>query len=337
MANDSDPNFEAPHQPKSANSNLLVSSEGQILSRGQPESLTIVQGATSSLNNASPSPPTLVSSETKSSEVPPDENPKTKTGVRNDATAKNEPKDTDEPPDNKSKTFSVLKIETETGKELGQDAPTSSAAQTASSAPSAVDAVQSSSADMSFMQVLDLRDVAAIDRNVARHVASTAKASLDIDDSQGDSMQEDEPDEIFEPDCEEFGFSEDVPADGGTTEARIKRVLEARIEHGLPKTRRLGDKSKPQGTNYPETQLVNKLEQKRLKSIEAESVKKKREIENASFEQARIGGGSDRHRCERSSPFARSSQLRKRGRRDAVLRFLRALAEKQRTPFQVGR
>ena len=109
-------------------------------------------------------------------------------------------------------------------------------------------------------------------------------------------MQEEEPDEPHEPDCDEVEYSggdataaranRDATATTCTTEARIKRVLDAKAEHGLPKMLRLGEKAKPQNTNYPDTPLVNKVEQKRLKAIESEAAKKKQTNERAAAAEA---------------------------------------------------
>jgi hypothetical protein len=149
---------------------------------------------------------------------------------------------------------------------------------------------------MSLDLAFNLRDVAAIDRSVGAVQATKPSAKLDFDNPQGDPMQEEEPEELSEPDrdeVEDFGenaaaarANRDAPATTCTTEARIKRILDAKAEHGLPKMLKLGTKAKPQDTNYPDTPLVNKVEQKRLKAIESEAVKKKQKIEKAAVAEA---------------------------------------------------
>ena len=49
--------------------------------------------------------------------------------------------------------------------------------------------------------------------------------------------------------------------------------------HNLPKRRRIGTKAAAQPTEYPDLPLVDKEENKRLRSIKAEAAKKKRKID----------------------------------------------------------
>ena len=69
-------------------------------------------------------------------------------------------------------------------------------------------------------------------------------------------------------------------------QARLKRVSEAKVAHGLPKRSRLGVKANPQPTDYPNTALVAKAELKRLNSIANEAKKKKQRLENIAAAQA---------------------------------------------------
>ena len=163
-----------------------------------------------------------------------------------------------------------LKIDAAVNNELGQDETASSEVQT----------------DLSFMQALDHRDVAEIDRSVELHERTKPNVSLNFDDPDGMPGQDESCDE--EPGFEEDGEampeakaqSPNVTAGNeGEVEARIKRVLEAKALHGLPKRRKLETKQAPQPTDYTDRALVTRTEQKRLKSIEAESVKKKRKAE----------------------------------------------------------
>ena len=65
--------------------------------------------------------------------------------------------------------------------------------------------------------------------------------------------------------------------------ARIQRVIEAKVEHNLPKRRRLVGKTNAQPTDYSDTPLVQREEHKRLSAIQAEQNKKRRKLDkNAS-------------------------------------------------------
>jgi len=210
VANDSTRNFDTPHQSAISNSLLHFSSGGQPLSHGHPEGPFLTQGATISSSKASPSPPTLVISEPKNPDETPDENAKTKTGLKIDAAVNNE---------------------------LGQDETASSEVQT----------------DLSFMQALDCRDVAEIDRRVELHERTKPDVSLNFDDPDGMPEQDESCDD--EPCVEEDGEAmpeakAQSPTDtAGEVAARVKRILDAKTEHGLPKLRRRGATKPPQEMN----------------------------------------------------------------------------------------
>ena len=148
--------------------------------------------------------------------------------------------------------------------------------------------------DMSFEEALNRRDMAEVDRSVENLIASGSKASFNFDEPDaGEEVEEDTEVEDNANSPEELnllaGQAEGdpvTPSADRAVEDRIKRVLEAKAEHGLPKRFKLESKSEPAGTDYTMNALVVKSEQKRLKEIESEAAKKKLKIEKASTAQA---------------------------------------------------
>ena len=181
------------------------------------------------------------------------------------------PKTPDVLPDENPKSKTGLEIDAAANNEMGQEEAAGGEVQ----------------ADVSFMQALDSKDVGEIDRKVALHEG--ARTRLNMDDPEGFDKEES---------CDETpgieGEGEVVPeatAQDPTDTAdeladRVKRIIDAKAEHGIPKLRRLGEKQPPQETNYPDTALVTRAEQKRLKGIEDESAKKKRKAEKAAAAEA---------------------------------------------------
>ena len=141
----------------------------------------------------------------------------------------------------------------------------------------------------------------AIDRSVARaEVAKgqgSATFSLGIDDTDGQQFEDqaeadvapefffghdDDNEEVFELPTE--SRIADVAASTG--DDRIRRVLEAKVLHGLPIRRKLENKVAPQATDYTDQRLVTKAELKRLKGIESEAARKKLKVERSAASQA---------------------------------------------------
>ena len=61
--------------------------------------------------------------------------------------------------------------------------------------------------------------------------------------------------------------------------ARLKRVVDAKAEKGLPKRNKLSQKSAPQPTNYTDNALLPKAEVKRMRLVEAEAKSKRQKGE----------------------------------------------------------
>ena len=64
-------------------------------------------------------------------------------------------------------------------------------------------------------------------------------------------------------------------------QARIRRVIEAKKEPGLPRLTKLGSKTDAKTTEYSDTKLVSSQELKRMNSIKLEEAKKVQKITNA--------------------------------------------------------
>ena len=77
---------------------------------------------------------------------------------------------------------------------------------------------------------------------------------------------------------EDYGCDE-VPNEAAPTAAevaaRLKRVVDAKAEKGLPKRNKLSQKSAPQPTNYTDNALLPKVEVKRRRLVEAEAKAKR--------------------------------------------------------------
>ena len=159
----------------------------------------------------------------------------------------------------------------------------------------------SSTTNLSFTEMIDQRDVQAIDRSVARVEAAKAQGiastRLDIDDPDGQPLGD--PEEADEVSQNVFGLDDyddgalNAPTEPKTADDasrsvndRIRRVLDAKALHGMPKRRKLGEKAPPQQTDYTNNKLVVKAELKRLKTLEAEAAKKKRHFEKMATAQA---------------------------------------------------
>ena len=68
----------------------------------------------------------------------------------------------------------------------------------------------------------------------------------------------------------------------------MRRVIEAKRAHGLPKLTKLVNKQAPQPTHYTDNALVMRSEQKRLQTIKAEETKKRLKLDKATAAQAVI-------------------------------------------------
>ena len=89
---------------------------------------------------------------------------------------------------------------------------------------------------------------------------------------------------------EEYEFAEapiEAAPSASEVAARIKRVIDAKAERGLPKRSKLSQKSAPQPTNYTDNALLPKVEVKRLRLIEAEAKGKKQNIARTAIAKAK--------------------------------------------------
>lgn len=138
--------------------------------------------------------------------------------------------------------------------------------------------------NISIETAFNRRDVADIDRQYAEIEAERRREEeILLENFQNDDL--DGPMEF-----EDFGDHDFVPSAAATPkelEARIKRMLEAKAEKGLPKRIKLPTKSAPQPTSYIDGALVSKAEVKRLRSIEAEAKAKKQKVATKAMAKAK--------------------------------------------------
>ena len=126
--------------------------------------------------------------------------------------------------------------------------------------------------DMSFDEALNRRDMAEVDRRVESRQTTGAATRFDFDNpDEGchfeEGGEEDPPVISAEELSETTGGVTANPRQSDVERAvedRIKRVIEAKAEHGLQKRFKLEAKVDPASTDYTNNALVTKADLKRL-------------------------------------------------------------------------